>query len=140
MFKFIKSSIAVAASAVLISGFTEAEALNSFSDGLMNGWSRVGPTRPVIETVDSAPLTDNMQVTSSLAPQEPVIPETWLQVPPVLVNPLIVANYDDYGTGTERTIDARGGDLLLLAHAPNGVPEVLKECAAKCSKLPTFAR
>lgn len=53
-------------------------------------------------------------------------PPSAMQAPPILENPLVVSNYDNYGTGSTRLINGQGGDVLLLAHAPNGQPQVLK--------------
>ena len=46
----------------------------------------------------------------------------WMQTPPTLVNPLVVSDYDLYGTGAERVISGGDGDVLLLAHSPAGGP------------------
>lgn len=70
-------------------------------------------------------LIDNIKVDSNVVPASESEMQ-WLEKPPVLEDPLIVSNYDLYGTGEVRIIDGKGRDILLLAHAPTGNPEVLK--------------
>ena len=59
----------------------------------------------------------------------------WMQTPPTLVNPLVVSDYDLYGTGSTRLINGQGGDVLLLAHAPNGQSQVLKNVRLNISNF-----